>query len=167
MERLNYYDKEITLDRQALKQAYEIINADEEMVEKIPNKLRWIISDNMDKSYDFDVFDVDEASELKEDTRKILTFLYTNYLSTEEERKVLKQLEKLQYEKKHSKEQKQQVQPRYTSEINYSHHNEINYSHNNQAINIPSIQEQKEVNLVEKKESVIQRIINFFKKLFK
>ena len=101
MERLNYYDVNIKFNRQSLKEVWEILK-EYNKIDKIPEKYIWLIEDNMDKDY---VFFVDnfETTMLSEDTKKILTFLYTDFLSTSEERIVLKKLEKIQYEEKQQK----------------------------------------------------------------
>ena len=48
---INYYDKNIKFNRQALKEVYEINDYDEEDLKRIPEKLIRVIKDNMDKDY--------------------------------------------------------------------------------------------------------------------
>ena len=103
MERVSYYNKNIKFDRKALTEVYEILKEYEEEIDEIPEKYLWVIEDNMDKDYVF-IIDDFETIELRKDTKKIITYLYTNFLSTTEERTVLKQLEKIQYEKRIVKE---------------------------------------------------------------
>jgi len=69
-------------------EVYEIINmlsADEKA--KIPEKWHEFIEIKRDKEYKLDVNN--EDIELLEDTEKILSVLYTDYLATEEERKII------------------------------------------------------------------------------
>lgn len=103
MERVNYYNKNIKFDRKALMEVYEILKEYEEKIDEIPEIYLYVIEDNMDKDYSFNIDNI-ETAELREDTKKILTYLYTNFLSTQEERIVLKQLEKIQ-----SKQQKDKI----------------------------------------------------------
>ena len=98
MERLNYYNPAIKFDRKALTEVWEILNEYEEGIDEIPEKYLWVIEDNMDKDYVF-IIDEFDKSILRKDTKKIITYLYTNFLSTPEERTVVKQLEKIQYKK--------------------------------------------------------------------
>ena len=103
MERVNYYNPNIKFNRKALTEVYEILKAYEEDTDEIPEKYMWVIEDNMDKDYIFIVDDLDIAS-LREDTKEIITYLYTNFLSNEKERIVLKQLEKIQYKEKFNRD---------------------------------------------------------------
>ena len=112
MERVNYYNKNIKFDRKALTEVYEILKEYEEVIDEIPEKYLWVIEDNMDKDYVF-IIDDFETIELRKDTKKIITYLYTNFLSTSEERSVLKQLEKIQYEERIAKENKQKQEITY------------------------------------------------------
>lgn len=112
MERISYYNKNIKFDRKALTEVYEILKEYEEGIDEIPEKYLWVIEDNMDKDYVF-IIDDFETIELRKDTKKIITYLYTNFLSTSEERSVLKQLEKIQYEERIAKENKQKQEITY------------------------------------------------------
>ena len=96
---INYYDKNIKFNRQALKEVYEIINDyDEEDLKRIPEKIMKVIEDNMDNEYDFDIDNLDNI-DLLPDTKRILTYLYTEFIAQGEERELLKQIEKIQYDK--------------------------------------------------------------------
>ena len=112
MERISYYNKNIKFDRKALTEVYEILKEYEEGIDEIPEKYLWVIEDNMDKDYVF-IIDDFETIELRKDTKKIITYLYTNFLSTPEEKSVLKQLEKIQYEERIAKENKQKQEITY------------------------------------------------------
>ena len=96
---INYYDKNIKFNRQALKEVYEIINDyDEEDLKRIPEKIMKVIEDNMDNEYVFDIDNLDNI-DLLPDTKRILTYLYTEFIAQGEERDLLKQIEKVQYDK--------------------------------------------------------------------
>lgn len=79
------------LDSKAYTEAFCIINLmTDEMRNKIPEKIMKNIQERLDKDYEFNIDKHDiENVELLEDTEKILSVLYTDYLSTEEERKVI------------------------------------------------------------------------------
>ena len=112
MERVNYYNENIKIDRKALKEVYEILNEYEEGIDEIPEKYLWVIEDNMDKDYVF-IIDNFETINLRKDTKKIITYIYTNFLSTPEERNILKQLEKRQREERIAKENEQKQEITY------------------------------------------------------
>ena len=104
MERLNYYNPDIEFDRKALTEVWTILNDFDEELDKIPEKYLWVIEDNMDREYEFDI-DGCDATVLMDDTKRIITYLYTNFLSEGAEHKYLKTLENIQYiisvERKH------------------------------------------------------------------
>lgn len=85
------------LDKRAYTEAYFIINEmSEEMRNKIPDKIIKNIENRMDKTYEFYIDEEDiETAELLEDTEKILSVLYTDYLSTPEEREIILNKEKI------------------------------------------------------------------------
>lgn len=150
MERISYYNKNIKVNRKALTEVYEILQAYEDDIDEIPEKYMYVIKDNMDKDYIFFTDDL-ENIELLEDTKKILTYLYTNFLSTPEERTVLKQIEKIQYEKA----QKQ-------NNINYNVFEKGQMNTNNN--------KQENVDLhpiIVEKQNIFTKIIKFIKNLFK
>lgn len=65
-----------------------------EIQEKIPEDIRKTIDYNSDKNYYF-TFESFEKSELLEDTKKILSVLYTDYFSTKNEKEVILEKEKI------------------------------------------------------------------------
>lgn len=155
MERVNYYNKNIKFDRKALTEVYEILKEYEEVIDEIPEKYLWVIEDNMDKDYVF-IIDDFETIELRKDTKKIITYLYTNFLSTSEERSVLKQLEKIQYEERIAKENKQK------QEITYPIFNK------NKLEEKVEIEDKNNDNLpMEYKESLFKNILNQIKDFLK
>ena len=155
MERVSYYNKNIKFDRKALTEVYEILKEYEESIDEIPEKYLWVIEDNMDKDYVF-IIDDFETIELRKDTKKIITYLYTNFLSTSEERSVLKQLEKIQYEERIAKENKQK------QEITYPIFNK------NKLEEKVEIEDKNNDNLpMEYKESLFKNILNKIKDFLK
>lgn len=85
------------MESKAYTQAYVIIdNLNEDLKKKIPIKVIKTIKSKMDSSYEFNITDEDiENIELLEDTEKLLSVIYTDYLASEEERKVIKGKEKI------------------------------------------------------------------------
>lgn len=85
------------MESKAYTQAYVIIdNLNEDLKKKIPIKVIKAIKSKMDSSYEFNITDDDiENIELLEDTEKLLSVIYTDYLASEEERKVIKGKEKI------------------------------------------------------------------------
>ena len=155
MERISYYNKNIKFDRKALTEVYEILKEYEEGIDERPEKYLWVIEDNMDKDYVF-IIDDFETIELRKDTKKIITYLYTNFLSTSEERSVLKQLEKIQYEERIAKENKQK------QEITYPIFNK------NKLEEKVEIEDKNNDNLpMEYKESLFKNILNKIKDFLK
>ena len=165
MNRLNYYNPNTRFDRKALTEVWEILNEYEEGIDKIPEKYLWVIEDNMDKDYIFVIDDFD-TTVLRKDTKKIITYLYTNFLSTPEEKNVLKKLEEIQYKEKLEKENNKSQE----AEVKYSVFNRQNLEEK-----VEAEQEQAEENRnnlpIEYKESVLTsiliRIKEFIKNIFK
>lgn len=93
------------MDSRAYTEAYYIISEmSEEMRNKIPYKILNNIENKMDKDYKFCIEDEDfEDADLLEDTEKILSVLYTDYLATDEERMVIKNKERILENKKQEK----------------------------------------------------------------
>ena len=88
------------LDKRAYTEAFYIINEmSEELRSKIPNEIIKNIENKMDRTYEFNIENDMEDAELLEDTEKILSVLYTDYLATDEEREVIKNKEKILKEK--------------------------------------------------------------------
>ena len=151
MERISYYDSNIKFDRKALTEVWKILNQYEDDIEEIPEKYMWVIEDNMDKDYVFDIENIKDV-ELMEDTRSILTYLYTNYLSSSEERNVLKNLENIQ---------RKQKEKQY--EIKFKHREKVEEMKNTEKIK----QEEKFLQIVERKENIFKRMIRFIKNIFR
>ena len=165
MNRLNYYNPNTRFDRKALTEVWEILNKYEEGIEEIPEKYLWVIEDNMDKDYVFVIDDFDTTI-LRKDTKRIITYLYTNFLSTPEEKVVLKKLEEIQYKEKIEKENNKSQEV----EVKYPIFNRQNIE---EKIKVEKEQtEENKNNLpIEYKESVLKNILikikEFIKKIFK
>lgn len=88
------------LDKKAYTEVFYIINEmSEELRSKIPSEIIKNIEKKMDRTYDFNIEEDIENAELLEDTEKILSVLYTDYLATDEEREVIKNKERILKEK--------------------------------------------------------------------
>lgn len=145
----DYYLEDCKFNRKALTEVYELLRLDEESVEKIPLNIWKIIEDNRDVEYEIDIENLDSNTMMTE-TKDIIIWLYMDYLAPEEEKNVLENMAKLQYEQKQKEKQEQYKINVFNSE-KQEHVEEI------QKINLP----------VEYKESIIKKILKFIKKVFK
>ena len=83
---------ETKFDKKALAEAYNIlVMLDREKFEKIPANVINGIHDNMDLSYDVELEKIEDG-EILEDTEKILSVIYTDYLATPEEKEIVLRL---------------------------------------------------------------------------
>ena len=83
---------ETKFDKRALAEAYNIlIMLEREKFEKIPTNVINGIHDNMDLSYDVELEKIEDG-EILEDTEKILSEIYTEYLATPEEKEIVLRL---------------------------------------------------------------------------
>ena len=88
---------ETSFDRKALAEVYNVlIMLDKENFDKIPKKMIEALKNNMDTDYEVEWSDIEKGN-LLEDTEKILSVLYTDYLATPEEKNIIMQLENLRY----------------------------------------------------------------------
>lgn len=88
---------ETSFDRKALAEVYNVlIMLDKENFDKIPKKMIEAIKNNMDTDYEVEWSEIEKGN-LLEDTEKILSVLYTDYLATPEEKNIIMQLETLRY----------------------------------------------------------------------
>ena len=82
------------LDKKAYTEVFYIINEmSEELRSKIPSEIIKNIENKMDRNYDFNIEDDIENAELLEDTEKILSVIYTDYLASDEEREIIQKKE--------------------------------------------------------------------------
>ena len=111
------------------------------------------LEDNMDKEYIFDYGEDLENYKLEKDAENLLIYIYATYLAPEEERKVIENMARMQ---KNQKEQEKQKE--FTNDI---------FNSNSQVEK--QIEEKIEENVlpVEYKESLIKKILRFFKNIFK
>ena len=146
----SYYIENTKFSRIALAQVYEILIEYEDGIENVPENIIRFLEDNKDKEYVFDYGDDLESFKLEKDAENLLMFIYTKYLAPEEEKQVLENMAKMQYEQKQKEKQEQ-----YKTDIFNSNSNE-------------QIEKITEVNLpVQYKESIIKKILNFIKRIFK
>lgn len=98
------------ISSKAYTEVHEIIkNMPIEMRKKIPETLVKTIEYNMDKEYKINIENFEKVK-LLEDTEKILSVIYTDYLSTEKERKIIVAKERaITYQKELEKRNKYPV----------------------------------------------------------
>lgn len=88
---------ETNFNRKALAEVYNVlIMLNKQNFEKIPIDIIQAIKNNMDTEYEVEWKEIEEGKML-EDTEKILSVLYTDYLSTPEEKDATKKLESIKY----------------------------------------------------------------------
>lgn len=155
------------MDSKAYTEVYNIINCmSDKYKKKIPNRLIEAIRYKMDKTYEFKI-DKNNMNNLKlmDDTEKILSIIYTDYISSDEERKIIKNKEKIIYLDDEDKKKE-----KFESELfknNFKKH-AIGYSSEYLADNLNSKEEDKEETLIiTKKEKWYKKLLNFIKKLLK
>ena len=140
----DYHLNDCNFNRKAFTEVYELLRLDEESVKKIPLNIWRIIEE-----YKIDIENMDLNTMMTE-TKDIIIWLYMDYLASEEEKNVLENMAKMQYEQKQKEKQEQ-----YKIDIFNSDKKD-------------SMEEIQEINLpVEYKESIIKKILNFIKKVFK
>ena len=88
---------ETSFNRRALAEVYNIlIMLNKEKFEKIPANIIKAIKNNMDTEYEIKWEEI-EKGKMLEDTEKILSVIYTDYVATPEEKKAIMQLENVKY----------------------------------------------------------------------
>jgi len=146
----SYYIENTKFSRTALAQVYEILIEYEDGIENIPERIIRFLDDNRNKEYVFDYGDDLENFKLEKDAENLLIYIYTKYLASEEEKNILENMAKIQYEQKQKEKQEQ-----YKIDIFSSDQEE-------------HVEEIQEVTLpVEYKESIIKKILKFIKRIFK
>ena len=134
---------------------YILENSEDEVINRIPNKLKSIIKENLDKSY---IVNIDLEKGLKncnllEKTKEILYLIYRDYLVTPQEREQL-----LKEEAEEERKIEQELREKYNPDNIFK--------------NKEKYEKQEELNLVVKEEKVwykkfINKIISFFKRKIK
>ncbi len=145
----SYYIENTKFSRTALAQVYEILIEYEDGIENVPENVIKFLDDNRDKEYVFDYSDDLENFKLEKDAENLLIYIYTKYLAPEEERRVIEDIAKMQAIQKEKEKQEQ-----FSSDV-FNSNSEIE----------EKIQEN--VLPVEYKESLINKILRFFKNIFK
>lgn len=145
----SYYIENTKFSRIALAQVYEILIEYEDGIENVPENVIKFLDDNRDKEYVFDYGDDLENFKLEKDAENLLIYIYTKYLAPEEERRVIEDIAKMQAIQKEKEKQEQ-----FLSDV-FNSNSEIE----------EKIQEN--VLPVEYKESLIKKILRFFKNIFK
>ena len=142
------------LNSKAYTEVFCIINLmTDEMKTKIPEKIMKNIQERMDINYEFYIYEEDiEDAELLEDTEKILSVLYIDYLSTDEERKIILNKERILLNFKNNTENKTVEIKDVFSKNKISEHDDI-VSNTKELINA-------------KKENWYSKIFNFIKRIF-
>lgn len=149
------------MDTKAYTQVYNILEMlSESEKRKIPEKILIGIKNKMDKSYDFEVDEENiEEIPLLEDTEKILSVIYTDYLATDEEKEVIKNKERICLMEKEKRKQKN-----YSSNVFADKKEQLE---DKGAEKETTYQENENKYLTEvEKEKWYHKIINFIKKLF-
>ena len=149
----SYYIENTKFSRIALAQVYEIIIEYEDGIETVPENVIKFLDNNRDKEYVFDYSDDLENFKLEKDAENLLIYIYTKYLATEEERQVIENMAKAQRIKKEADKQKE-----YNKEI-FEQNKDIEENIENTV--------QENFLPVEYKESLIKKILKFFKNIFK
>jgi hypothetical protein len=142
------------LNSKAYTETYYIINLfEKKLKEKIPIEIMKNIEDRMDKTYEFHADENNiENMQLLEDTEKILSVLYTDYLATDEERKVILNKEKIL-----SSKNKKELSPIQVNQV---------FENNIENLKPDGSNENKQMVEV-KKEKWYLRIVNFIKEIIK
>lgn len=146
----SYYIENTKFSRIALAQVYEILIEYEDGIENVPERVIRFLDDNRNKEYVFDYGDDLENFKLEKDAENLLIYFYTKYLASEEEKNVLENMAKIQYEQKQKEKQEQ-----YKIDIFNPEKEDV--AEEIQEITLP----------VEYKESIIKKILKFIKKFFK
>ena len=138
----------------ALKEVYIILKAlGEEIKEKIPENVLGFIEENMDKKYFFVLDDAIalEDQDLRDETLGIISLLWRDYICSPEEKQRLK-------------EQDVKVKISEENKLNekYNYDDLFNKKRNRSE----KIKEPENFALVDKKETIFGRIINFLKSIF-
>ena len=74
--------------------SYIINNMSSELKNRIPKEIISMIEKRKDSSYNIDVENIEDLN-LLEDTEKILSVIYTDYIVTVEEKEIIKNKEKI------------------------------------------------------------------------
>ncbi len=144
----------------AFKEVVEILkHVPEESVLKIPQDMRDMFEDEMDKEYNFEIKDNVEFEDLEllDETKAILSNIFRDYWATPYQKERI--LAKEQYDRQKADEEKQK---KYNKD-------DLFKKRNNATDNLEKIEDSNNENLpIEvKKEKFYHKLINFIRKIFK
>ena len=140
--------------KNAFKEVYVILDSlVEEDYKKIPPELIETIYQNMNQDYKYELDEEQDLSTQKmlPETKAILFNIFRDYLSTEEQKKKIIRMQKEERQKNELKKKEQ-----YNTDV----------FANKEKINNPEIQKEQ-VSLIKYKESILKKIINKIKNIFK
>ena len=140
--------------KNAFKEVYVILDSlVEEDYKKIPPELIETIYRNMNQDYKYELDEEQELSTQKmlPETKAILFNIFRDYLSTEEQKKKIIRMQKEERQKNELKKREQ-----YNTDV----------FANKEQTNNPEIQKEQ-VSLIKYKESILKKIINKIKNIFK
>lgn len=140
--------------KNAFKEVYVILDSlVEEDYKKIPPELIETIYRNMNQDYKYELDEEQELSTQKmlPETKAILFNIFRDYLSTEEQKQKIIRMQKEERQKNELKKRKQ-----YNTDV----------FANKEQTNNPEIQKEQ-VSLIKYKESILKKIINKIKNIFK
>ena len=141
---------------QSFSEVYDIIlHLEKELYNKIPQKFIQAIEQNRDADYEFNIDYSKNINEQKllPDTRVLLSLIYRDYLCSSEERQKLIEKDKIEL-----KQYEKNLQEKYNTENLYKNKNTSNIKENTGF---------KPVSMEQYKESVIKKIINRIKSIFR
>lgn len=139
--------------KDSFKEVDTILNVlSEDIRNKIPEKIRYIISGQKNDNYEFDLKD---KKPLKKETLAILSYLYREYLCSEEKRNVLRKNDEIALNKLEN----------IKDEIRESH--DIQKIFENRQDELTKNEEVQLEVIKEEKNSLFSKIKAFFKNIFK
>lgn len=156
---------------QKTKQAYAEIDAfieilPDDIKRKIPKNMKEFFKNQKDKNYkkEIDINIPIEDQNLKEETLALIALLYIKYICEDEEEK--RNLKNIYAE--NERKYREEIRDKYSVEKAMQKRNEVRNSFNNKENTIKNQNEStKEKSLTEYKESILKKIINKIKSLFK
>ena len=156
---------------QKTKQAYAEIDAfieilPDDIKRKIPKNMKEFFKNQKDKNYkkEIDINIPIEDQNLKEETLALIALFYIKYICEDEEEK--RNLKNIYAE--NERKYREEIRDKYSVEKAMQKRNEVRNNFNNKENTIKNQNEStKEKSLTEYKESILKKIINKIKSLFK
>ena len=158
--------------RQAYYQVDVFLNLiSEEFTSKIPQKLKDYLKEEKSKNFEFFIDPMKPILEqnLSDEAIAIIAFINLKYWATEEEkRELMKYYDNNEKKKKEAEEKRQEeLRKKYNPDTVFDNKYTQKYNENNSE-KIEITENKEEITaLVEKKENIITRFINFIKNIFK